>query len=160
MLDLIWRFKCQKIALCIGLTVTTCLSYAFEEIPLKRLDNLTYSSLKALHNSAMTMNFFAPECSWCKKQHRVLKEISADCHSINPVMVGINGNERDYKRALRRMSNNFPAIIAPKPLQAALENNHVPRIIVVDANWQVIANLVGYVDKATLITAFKQWDLC
>lgn len=160
MRGLIGHFKLVRLVVWIGLTLSSGLSYGFVELPLKRLDSQTYSSLQVLHRSAMTLSFFTPECSWCKKQHRVLKELSIVCRGINPVMVGINGNDSGYKRALRRMSNEFPAIIAPKPLQAGLENNHVPRIIVVGADWQVVANLVGYVDKASLMVTFQQEGIC
>ncbi|MBQ4848697.1 hypothetical protein [Pseudoalteromonas sp. MMG012] len=160
MLDLIGISKLVRSVLCVLILMISGAGYGYVEQLTRRLDDGSDSSLYNLHGPGLTLSFFTPECTWCKKQHRVLTELAVICRELNPVMVGINGNKVGYKQTLRRMSNTLPAIVAPQGLVAALPNLSVPRVIVIDSKWQVVTHLVGFSDAEMLLDILQQNNMC
>lgn len=156
---MIGTFKQQSYAFLLALLISYDVYGDINE-PVKRIDGGVQTSLYSLHDSVMTMSFFSPDCTWCKKQHRVIETLLDECQKLNPVMIGINGSDMNYRRALRRMSNSFPAIHAPKSILASLPNRHVPRIIIIDKQWQVAVNVVGFTDLQTLRAMVIEQSLC
>lgn len=76
--------------------------YQFQ--PLRGQEQQTLAHLEG--QSAVLM-FFEPECPWCVKQAAVLKKLHQLCPGhLQPVALGVNGNQLALKRALFRL--NFP----------------------------------------------------
>lgn len=98
----------------------------------ERLDSPKRETLKDFYGSAMAIAVFSTDCSWCKKQHRVLKSLQNECPQLTSVMMGIGDDKRKLTQDLRRSKNEFPAFQINSKLLNALDNSNVPRLLVFD----------------------------
>lgn len=128
-------------------------------IYLEKFEYLSSSKRGTLENfygSIMAVSFFGTDCSWCKKQHNVLKILQDRCSEINTVMMGIGHEKRKLNIDLRRYQNRFPAFLVNNNLTNALESSNVPRLLVFDQQGSAKLNLLGYVPEAELLLILNQ----
>jgi thioredoxin-related protein len=117
----------------------------------ERLDNRKRETLKDLYGSVMAVAVFGIDCSWCKKQHRVLKNLQDECSDLNTIMMGIGHDKRKLNVDLRRYQNKFPAFQINNNLLNALENVNVPRLLLFDPQGRARLNLSGFIPKGELL---------
>ena len=122
----------------------------------ERLDSSKRETLKDFYGSAMAIAVFSTDCSWCKKQHRVLKSLQNECPQLTSVMMGIGNDKRKLTQDLRRSKNEFPAFQINFKLLNALNNSNVPRLLVFDRQGIAQLNLLGFVPKDELLALLNQ----
>ena len=122
----------------------------------ERLDSPKRETLKDFYGSAMAIAVFSTDCSWCKKQHRVLKSLQNECPQLTSVMMGIGNDKRKLTQDLRRSKNEFPAFQINFKLLNALNNSNVPRLLVFDRQGIAQLNLLGFVPKDELLALLNQ----
>ena len=104
----------------------------------------------------MAIAVFSTDCSWCKKQHRVLKSLQNECPQLTSVMMGIGDDKRKLTQDLRRSKNEFPAFQINSKLLNALDNSNVPRLLVFDRQGIAQLNLSGFIPKDELLALLNQ----
>lgn len=122
----------------------------------ERLDSPKRETLKDFYGSAMAIAVFSTDCSWCKKQHRVLKSLQNECPQLTSVMMGIGDDKRKLTQDLRRSKNEFPAFQINSKLLNALDNTNVPRLLVFDRQGIAQLNLSGFIPKDELLALLNQ----
>jgi|TARA_B000000475_G_C15999909_1_gene448505 thioredoxin-related protein len=122
----------------------------------ERLDSPKRETLKDFYGSAMAIAVFSTDCSWCKKQHRVLKSLQNECPQLTSVMMGIGDDKRKLTQDLRRSKNEFPAFQINSKLLNALDNSNVPRLLVFDRQGIAQLNLSGFIPKDELLALLNQ----
>jgi thioredoxin-related protein len=122
----------------------------------ERLDSPKRETLKDFYGSAMAIAVFSTDCSWCKKQHRVLKSLQNECPQLTSVMMGIGDDKRKLTQDLRRSKNEFPAFQINSKLLNALDNSNVPRLLVFDRQGIAQLNLSGFIPKDELLDLLNQ----
>tara|TARA_B100000963_G_scaffold326593_1_gene313754 strand:- start:2448 stop:2951 length:504 start_codon:yes stop_codon:yes gene_type:complete len=122
----------------------------------ERLDSPKKETLKDFYGSAMAIAVFSTDCSWCKKQYRVLKSLQNECPQLTTVMMGIGDDKRKLTQDLRRSKNEFPAFQINSKLLNALDNSNVPRLLVFDRQGVAQLNLSGFVPKDELLVLLNQ----
>ncbi len=91
------------------------------------------------------LSFFEPNCPWCYRQMKVFNKLQDTCnHSIQPVMVGINGNAIALRKDLRKAKVHFPALKANKQLRQQFDVPATPWTLMIDAEGQLITTIRGY----------------
>tara|TARA_Y100000389_G_scaffold40325_1_gene34883 strand:+ start:2302 stop:2805 length:504 start_codon:yes stop_codon:yes gene_type:complete len=141
---------------------TAAESSPFEQLPpvylekFERLDNLKRETLKNYYGSTMAIAIFGINCSWCKKQHRMLKKLQNECPNFNIVMMGIGRDKQKLNTDLKRNQNKFPAFKINNNLLSALNNENVPRLILFDPKGNAKLNLLGYTNKIKLLSLLDQ----
>ena len=122
----------------------------------ERLDSPKRETLKDFYGSAMAIAVFSTDCSWCKKQHRVLKSLQNECPQLTSVMMGIGDDKRKLTQDLRRSKNEFPAFQINSKLLNALDTSNVPRLLVFDRQGIAQLNLSGFIPKDELLDLLNQ----
>lgn len=126
----------------------------FYQLAMLRLDDAAYGqqqTLKQFAEQPVIASFFMPNCRWCEKQHDALKQLESTCPEVKSVMMGLNGNNSDLKRALRRKQNDFPAFVSHHKIISALGNKPpVPMSLIFDKSGELIFYTQGYNSASTL----------
>ena len=75
------------------------------------------SDLESLAGKPVALVFFEPDCSWCFRQVKVLKQLVKRCEdAFTPVALGIHGDRRRLKKELFKLKFPYPAYVASKQL--------------------------------------------
>lgn len=121
--------------------------YLFQ--PLRGQEQQTLAHLEG--QSAVLM-FFEPECPWCVKQAAVLKKLHQQCPGhLQPVALGVNGNQLALKRALFRLNFPFEAYRAPMELVRDMGGiPATPILLLLDSKGQLIKGYRGLTGEAEL----------
>ena len=135
-------------------------AYEFYELAMLRLNDAAYGkqeTLSQFKNQPIIASFFMPNCSWCEKQHKALRKLRVQCPEVNSVLLGINGNNRDLKRALRKKRNNFPAFVShPEIVKALGDAPPVPMALIFNKNGQLAFYTQGYNSASTFEKLLKE----
>ncbi|BCV59956.1 TlpA family protein disulfide reductase [Shewanella algae] len=121
--------------------------YLFQ--PLRGQEQQTLAHLEG--QSAVLM-FFEPECPWCVKQAAVLKKLHQLCLGhLQPVALGVNGNQLALKRALFRL--NFPFEAYRAPLELVRDMGGIPAtpiLLLLDSKGRLIKGYRGLTGETEL----------
>jgi hypothetical protein len=84
------------------------------------VDILDYRLRDLLSSDAMELDvfrggisvlmFFEPDCPYCFRQARALKELQRECPDVEPVAIGLNGDRRALQQEAARMRAEFPVL--------------------------------------------------
>ncbi len=98
---------------------------------------------------------YQPDCSWCKKQGKILARVFEQCKaSLNLALVGVNGNARQLKKELKHYHKGIPAFIAERRFLRLIGGYQAsPTTLIFDANGELIAKKRGFVVKDKLANA-------
>lgn len=110
------------------------------------------TDLSHLEGQAMALMFFEPECPWCIKQASVLKQLHQSCRQgVQPVALGVNGDNLALKRALFRLNFPFEAYRAPSALLKDMGGiPATPILLLLNAKGELIKGYRGFTDEAEL----------
>ncbi|MCF2907106.1 redoxin family protein [Pseudoalteromonas sp. DL2-H2.2] len=149
----------------VAVLLAACLmhnSYAvdFYTQHMQRLDDAAYGERQTLapfSGAPVLMSFFMPNCRWCEKQHVALSNLVESCAGVQPVMMGVNGNRRDLRRALKRKHNEFPAFLSSHAFTQALgANPPVPMTLVFNHQGELVFYTQGYRSQQTLSSLLRE----
>ncbi|MEC4088041.1 TlpA family protein disulfide reductase [Pseudoalteromonas rubra] len=149
----------------VAMLLATCLvsksqATDFYTQPMQRLDDAAYGEQQTLApftGAPVLMSFFMPNCRWCEKQHVALSNLIESCADVQPVMMGVNGNRRDLRRALKRKHNEFPAFLSSRQLIQALgANPPVPMTLIFNHQGELVFYTQGYRSQQTLSALLKE----
>ncbi|QPB85890.1 redoxin family protein [Pseudoalteromonas rubra] len=130
---------------------------------MQRLDDAAYGEQQTLApftGAPVLMSFFMPNCRWCEKQHVALSNLIESCADVQPVMMGVNGNRRDLRRALKRKHNEFPAFLSSRELIQALgANPPVPMTLIFNHQGELVFYTQGYRSQQTLSALLKEYQV-
>ena len=112
------------------------------------------TDLSHLEGQAMALMFFEPECPWCIKQASVLKQLHQSCRQgVQPVALGVNGDNLALKRALFRLNFPFEAYRAPPALLKDMGGiPATPILLLLNAKGELIKGYRGFTNEAELKT--------
>ena len=110
------------------------------------------TDLSHLEGQAMALMFFEPECPWCIKQASVLKQLHQNCRQgVQPVALGVNGDNLALKRALFRLNFPFEAYRAPPALLQDMGGiPATPILLLLNAKGELIKGYRGFTNEAEL----------
>lgn len=110
------------------------------------------TNLSHLEGRPVALMFFEPECPWCIKQASVLRQLHQHCsQSIQPVALGVNGNNLALKRALFRLNFPFEAYRAPPTLLKDMGGiPATPILLLLNAKGELVKGYRGYTDEEEL----------
>ena len=104
--------------------------------------------------------FFMPNCRWCQRQHKVLKEIQHSCPQIKTVMLGVQGSKQKLRHELKREKNTFPAFLANNNLiQAVGADSPVPMMLLFNSEGTLTFKTVGYTNQEELTKLITQSNI-
>ncbi|MCO7187438.1 MULTISPECIES: redoxin family protein [unclassified Pseudoalteromonas] len=149
----------------VAMLLVTCLGFEsqatdFYTQPMQRLDDAAHGEQQTLtpfSGTPVVMSFFMPNCRWCEKQHTALSNLVEHCAGVQPIMMGVNGNRQDLRRALRRTHNTFPAFLSsPAITQSLGKKPPVPMTLIFNAQGELIFYTQGYRSQDTLSALLKE----
>ncbi len=116
-------------------------------------DLRTSQSSVSYHSQKPTvLMFFQPDCSWCKKQGKIITQLVSECgNSVHFTLVGDKGSKRQLKRELRHFSETIPSQQSTQLF--ARKSGGVkgfPTTLVLDTQGHVLAKRRGFTDEAML----------
>ncbi len=115
------------------------------DFELKSLEAPETHHLERYAGAPVLMVFFKPDCSWCFRQVRAFNTYMETCN-VTPIAVGVNGDRRALKKAVRTLRPNFPAYQASAGLLAALgEVPATPFTLVSQPDGEFATWLRGYI---------------
>lgn len=79
---------------------------------------------------------------------------------LKTVLMGINSSKYDLKQSIRRLKTTYPAYVAPVKLQRVLDSHVTPRIILISADGNLLANIIGYLPSEKLIATLQELKIC
>lgn len=121
--------------------------YQFQALRGQQLTDLSH-----LEGQATALMFFEPECPWCIKQANVLKQLHKSCpQPIQPVALGVNGDNLALKRALFRLNFPFETYRAPPTLLQEMGGiPATPILLLLNTKGELIKGYRGFTDAAEL----------
>ena len=135
------------------------------DLKLADLQQSQYVSLREIVNlhpinsedTVILLSFFEPNCPWCYRQMKVFNRIEAACqHSVQPMVVGINGDARALRKEIRKAKVKFPALKANKQLMEQFSVPATPLTLVIDSGGEVLTAIRGYIPLKDFADLFKQ----
>ena len=115
-------------------------------------DNQNIETLDTFRGTPLITSFFMPKCTWCQRQHKVLKDLSDTCAQIKTVLLGVQGTKHKLKKALKRKKNNFPAYLANRNIINAIgTKSPVPMMLVFNAQGKLVFKTIGFTAKDKLL---------
>ncbi|MEZ9142039.1 MULTISPECIES: TlpA family protein disulfide reductase [unclassified Shewanella] len=156
MLALKASFNCLVLltALAVGSTASadhtnTALSVA--QIQLKDL-RTSQSSVSYHAEKPTVLMYFQPDCSWCKKQGKIITELLGECgNSVHFTLVGDKGSKSQLKRELRHFSADTPSKQSNKMfVRKSGGVKGFPTTLVLDTQGHVLAKRRGFTSETML----------
>ncbi|MCL1046448.1 thioredoxin fold domain-containing protein [Shewanella electrodiphila] len=156
MLALKASFNCLVLltALAVGSTASadhtnTALSVA--QIQLKDL-RTSQSSVSYHAEKPTVLMYFQPDCSWCKKQGKIITELLGECgNSVHFTLVGDKGSKSQLKRELRHFSADIPSKQSNKMfVRKSGGVKGFPTTLVLDTQGHVLAKRRGFTSETML----------
>jgi len=106
--------------------------------------------------ASVTM-IFQPDCSWCKKQGKVMADAYEQCHASMKVnLVGTRGNARQLRKELKHYHREIPAYLADRGFLRKIGGYQAsPTTLFFDQKGELVAKQRGYVSPDKLASAFS-----
>jgi len=120
----------------------------------------TAQTLTGYKGSALLTSFFMPNCRWCQRQHKVLKNIQKTCPKLKTVMLGVQGSKQKLKMELKREKNTFPAYLASRNIINAIgSKSPIPMMLIFNAKGDLAFKTVGYTSEDKLVKLLNTYQL-
>ena len=128
------------------------------QIPLRDLLHNRSIRLEDIPGEVILLSFFEPNCSWCHRQMKAFKKIQEQCDdTLQPVVVGINGNAQQLKKEVRRAKISYPALQANRSLlQYTGEIPATPWTLLLNRQGDTLATLRGYIPLEDYLNVFAE----
>lgn len=116
----------------------------------------THSTEKNTQLATLAM-IYQPDCSWCKKQGKMLVKAFEQCQdSINIALVGTQGNVSQLKKELRHYHKNMPAFIADSHFLRNIGGYQAsPTTLIFDQQGLLISKKRGFIAQEKLAKALR-----
>jgi len=139
---------------CTSTTTNFAKATPFALKPLKSTQKLTAVEDNGL--TTVTM-IFQPDCSWCKKQGKVLAKAFQLCKSsINITLVGTKGNARQLKKELKHYPQDIPAFIADRKFLRSIGGYQAsPTTLIFDNKGELVTKKRGFIPEDKLTKALN-----
>ena len=151
------------LTLCLSVNASEIYQQAMVRLDSKDAPGVQVETLAPYSGRPMLVSFFMPKCRWCQRQHKTLKQMQANCPSLQPVMLGVQGSKRHLKQELKREKNTFPAYIAsPAIVKAIGAKSPVPMMLMFNGQGQLVFKTQGYTPQEKLAKLFYETglDIC
>ncbi|GGA90494.1 hypothetical protein GCM10011369_35790 [Neiella marina] len=98
---------------------------------------------------------FQPDCAWCKKQGKTMRQILNQCGAeLNIAIIGYKASYRQLRRELKHFDQSLPALEADRRFLAAVEGvAATPTTLFFDQNGELLLKQRGYIQPAQLFDA-------
>lgn len=133
---------------------------ALYDVELQSLKPDQPTTLGHFYGVPLAISIFSSQCPWCDKQYFSLIETSKACPMLKTVLMGINSSKYDLKQSIRRLKTAYPAYVAPVKLRRVLDSHVTPRIILISADGNLLANFIGYLPSEKLIATLQELKIC
>ncbi|MBW8190417.1 thioredoxin fold domain-containing protein [Neiella marina] len=106
-------------------------------------------------NVASIAMIFQPDCSWCKKQGKVMRDILNTCgEQLNIAIVGYKASYRELRRELKHFDKQLPALEANRRFLASVEGvAATPTTLFFDESGELLLKQRGYIQPEQLLDA-------
>lgn len=101
---------------------------------------------------------YQPDCSWCKKQGRILKKLLEQCpKALNIALIGNQGSRKQLKRELKHFDKKLSAYQAESFFLREIGGVAAsPTTLFFDEQGQLIAKRRGYIPQEQFSNAVSQ----
>jgi len=115
------------------------------------------NSMEHVNGVATVTMIFQPDCSWCKKQGKILEVAFENCKgSLNISLVGAKGSNRQLRKALKYYHKSIPAYKADTKFLRTIGGYQAsPTTLIYDANGQLITKKRGFISHEKLAQALR-----
>lgn len=98
---------------------------------------------------------YQPDCTWCKKQGKILAKAFETCQSsVNLALVGTKGNAQQLKKELKYYHKDLPAFQASRRFLRQIGGYQAsPTTLIFDASGELIAKKRGFISNEKLAKA-------
>jgi peroxiredoxin len=99
-------------------------------------------NLEDYRGKVLLVSFFEPDCSWCFRQMKAFNRLVETCDHVQPIAVGVNGNNQQLRKELRRAKVQFPGLKANRQLiEAVGDVPATPWTLVADQQGNLVATM-------------------
>jgi len=125
--------------------------YALELTPLtpQAPDSLAY-----YQGQVLALMLIQPNCSWCKKQHKLLQQMynaqSQYCQKFSVLMMATGAQKRQLKRLKAQYQSQFAIATLPNSLANLLEHKSTPQLFILDSQGNLVTYHVGFMPEIAL----------
>lgn len=136
-------------------TITLCTFTQATPFTLKSLQS--EKTVEHVNDVATVTMIFQPDCSWCKKQGKILAEAFEQCQSsVNISLVGAKGSSSQLRKALKHYHKSIPAYKADSKFLRTIGGYKAsPTTLIYDANGQLITKKRGFISHEKLAQALN-----
>ena len=122
---------------------------------LKPLESSRVISDKKSNGLVTVAMIFQPDCSWCKKQGKLLELAFKQCqNSMNIALVGTKGNSRQLRKELKHYHDDIPAFIADRKFLRNIGGYQAsPTTLIYNEEGKLIAKKRGFISAEKLAGA-------
>ncbi|MGB0894685.1 MAG: hypothetical protein ACPGUD_09785 [Parashewanella sp.] len=144
------RFITLVIALVVASAIFS-MSATASVYELKPINRNNEQALIAVNKTTLVM-LFQPECSWCKKQSKLVNGILSECQGvIHFSMVGTNGSKRKLKQELAYYDSAIPVFYATRAFLRKIGGFQAsPTTLVFDEGGKLRAKKRGFINRESL----------
>lgn len=123
--------------------------------PLDDLRQAASAPLAQNKSVASIAMVFQPNCSWCKKQGKVMEQLLQTCaDELNISIVGYKASYRDLRRELKHFGKTLPALEADRRFLASINGiAATPTTLFFDENGELLLKQRGYIQADQLLDA-------
>lgn len=143
-----------KIIVTLSLIAVMLLCFQLHASPftLKSLKTDQAEIEKSDNGLATVAMIYQPDCSWCKKQGKILAQLFEACQSsLNIAIVGTKGSSRQLKKELKHYHADIPAFKADRRFLRLIGGYQAsPTTVIFNKSGNIIAKKRGYIPKEKL----------
>ncbi|AOT06420.1 TlpA family protein disulfide reductase [Pseudoalteromonas luteoviolacea] len=117
------------------------------------------SDLSAYRGQVLIVMLVQPDCSWCKKQHKLLTRLAEQqpnpCQDLAVMMMATGGGRHTLKRAMNRYQSHFPITTLPNKLAQSLTVKSAPQLFILDSEGALVTYHIGFMPEHALRSALN-----
>ncbi|MBQ4813932.1 hypothetical protein J8M20_21380 [Pseudoalteromonas luteoviolacea] len=126
----------------------------FYELKLTPLTPHVPDSLAYYQGQVLALMLIQPNCSWCKKQHKLLQQMydaqSQDCQKFSVLMMATGAQKRQLKRLKAQYQSQFAMVSLPNSLANLLESKSTPQLFILDSQGNLVTYHIGFMPEISL----------
>ncbi len=148
--------SCLTVIVLLFLSAITAVSQVqAQPFNLKPLESSRVTYDKKINGLVTVAMIFQPDCSWCKKQGKLLELAFKQCQSsMNIALVGTKGSSRQLRKELKHYHNDIPAFIADRKFLRSIGGYQAsPTTLIYNEQGKLIVKKRGFISAEKLAGA-------
>ncbi|ESP92341.1 TlpA family protein disulfide reductase [Pseudoalteromonas luteoviolacea] len=129
-------------------------SSPFYQLKLTPITPNAPSTLAAYRGQVLALLLVQPQCSWCKKQHkliaRMIEQQPKHCQKFAAMMMATGGDKHSLKREMKRYQSPFAITTFPSRLSQSLTVKSTPQLFILDSEGTLVTYHIGFMPETAL----------